>query len=86
MKDFEKELKALANKRRLAIIKYLKRAHEASVGEMAEEISLSLRSTSRHLAVLTSASVIESDQRGLYVFYRLAAKLRPATKSIVDLL
>lgn len=35
MKEFEKPPKALANRRRLAIVKYLKQNREAAVGEIA---------------------------------------------------
>lgn len=85
MKDFEKVLKALANRRRLAIVQYLKDHKEAPVGEIAAAIRLSFRSTSRHLAVLASADVVERDQRSLQVFYRLGEPLHPAAKSIVKL-
>ncbi len=50
-RELEKQLKALANRRRLAILKYLKSKREASVGDIAEEINLSFKSTSKHLAV-----------------------------------
>ena len=43
MKELEKMLKALANRRRLAILKYLKENREAYVGNIADVIHLSLR-------------------------------------------
>jgi len=61
MKDFEKVLKALANRRRLSITRCLKDKGEASVGEIAEEIRLSFRSTSRHLGVLAAADILEKE-------------------------
>lgn len=85
MKELEKVLKAAANQRRLAIIKYLKERREATVGEIASAIKLSFRSTSRHLGVLAAADVVEREQRGLQMYYRLAARLPLAVKSILAL-
>jgi len=86
MKEFERTLKALANRRRLAIMKYLKTHKEAPVFEIAGEIHLSFKSTSKHLAVLLAADVVERDQRSLQMFYRLADRQKPIAKRIVDLL
>ena len=52
----EKILKAAANRRRLKILSYLKNHRKSSVGELAEEIKLSFKSTSRHLAILRPLS------------------------------
>jgi len=75
MKYPEKILKALANKRRLAIIRYLKTKKEASVGDIAEHIKLSFKSTSRHLAILSGADILDKEQRNVSVFYSLASNL-----------
>lgn len=85
MKEFEKILKALANKRRLAIVAYLKENREASVGEIAVEINLSFRSTSKHLSVLSAADIVEKDQRSLQIFYRLAENQKPVARAIIRL-
>jgi len=45
----EKVLKALANRRRLAILVFLKKNREGSVSRIAGAINLSFKSTSRHL-------------------------------------
>lgn len=86
MKLHEKPLKALANKRRLEIVKYLKENKEATVGDIAEHIKLSFKATSRHLAVLYGADILEKEQRGLSCFYSLAPKLPPVAKSVISLL
>lgn len=86
MKELEKILKALANKRRLAILKYLKKNKEASVGEIADEINLSFRSTSKHLGILTACDVVERDQRSSSVFYRLATIQKSVTRYILSIL
>jgi DNA-binding transcriptional ArsR family regulator len=82
MKQIEKILKALANRRRLAIVKYLKRVREATVGEIAEEIKLSFKATSKHLGVLASADIVEKEQRSLQMWYCLAPRLNHLAKYI----
>ena len=73
MATLERTLKAFANKRRLAILKYLKSHTEATVGELADSIKLSFRSTSKHLAVLSAVDIVEFDQRSKQIFYRLTS-------------
>lgn len=70
-KELERVLKALANKRRLAIISFLRKNKEANVGDIAETINLSIKSTSRHLAVLFGADILDKEQRSSEVFYSL---------------
>jgi DNA-binding transcriptional ArsR family regulator len=84
MKNLEKILKALANQRRLAILKYLKKHQEASVGEIAHEINLSFKSTSKHLNILATVNIIERDQRNLYVLYRLIRNQKFPVRHIID--
>ena len=69
--DIEKLLKALANNRRLAILKLIKRKKEVNVGTIATEIKLSFRSTSRHLKLLVLANILDREQIGLEVKYSL---------------
>ena len=71
MKELERVLKALANRRRLAIVKYLRKAKESTVGDIAEEIKLSFKATSKHLGILAQANVVDKDQRSLSMWYRL---------------
>ena len=85
MKEIEKQLKALANRRRLAIVMYLKKTKEAHVGNISEEIRLSYKSTSRHLGVLYSAGIVDKEQRSSEVFYRLSSPLRPTAKAVLGL-
>ena len=82
MKELERILKALANRRRLAIIKLLKNRKEASVTEIAERIRLSFKATSKHLNILSRVDLLDKEQRSLAVFYSLASD----QKSFVSLL
>lgn len=85
-KELERELKALANRRRLAIIKFLKRNKEASVGDIAEAIKLSFKSTSKHLAVLKGVDIVEHEQRSLSYYYKLVEPLPIVSQAILYLL
>ena len=79
-KDLLKILKALANKRRVEILRFLKKRKTASVGNIANTIKLSFTSTSKHLNILYIAGIIEREQRSLQIFYRLSIDL-PTTIS-----
>lgn len=83
MKDLEKILKALANRRRLIILKLLKERHEVSVSDIASHLRLSFRSTSRHLATLRAVEVVDREQKGLTVYYRIADNHHPILKHIL---
>lgn len=84
MKDYERMLKALANRRRLAILRYLRKQKEARVGEIAGAIKLSFKATSRHLQQLAAADILERDQRGLEMWYRIDKNLASPAKSILN--
>ncbi len=71
MKELERQYKALGNRRRLAIIKYLKSRGKASVGDIAKEIKLRIKSTSKHLRVLDAVNFVDHEQQSLHVFYFL---------------
>lgn len=85
-RELEKLLKVLANKRRLAILKYLKGNKEESVGTIADHINLSLKSTSKHLGLLITADILEKEQRSLRVFYSLTTKQQSIVMHVISLL
>ena len=85
MKELEKQLKALANSRRLKILKYLEKVGKASVTDIAREIKLSFKSTSRHLAVLRATEMVVADQQSLMVFYSLANPKAAIVRQVLDL-
>ncbi|HCU48078.1 TPA: ArsR family transcriptional regulator [Patescibacteria group bacterium] len=86
MTELERSLKVLANRRRLAIVRYLKRTRQASVSDIAAEIRLSFKATSNHLARLASAEVVEFEKVGLLVFYRLAGRLPKTVARLISLI
>ena len=86
IKPLERVLKALGNRRRLAIIRYLSRRKDATVTELAEAIRLSLTATSKHLAVLKGADIVADEKRSLLVIYSLVNPVQPAVKATLALL
>jgi DNA-binding transcriptional ArsR family regulator len=82
----ERPLKALANRRRLAILQYIKKRREASVGEIADALRLSIKATSKHLGILIAADILEREQRSLQVFYRISSDSPVAIKPLLTIL
>jgi len=72
--ETEKTLKAVANRRRLAILNCLKSRKESSVGAIARQIKLSFRSTSKHLSILYASGMLDREQRNVSMFYKLNPK------------
>jgi len=70
--ELERQLKVLANRRRLAILNILRKKNEMNVGDIADAIKLSLTSTSKHLLMLERAGFAEKEQKSLQVFYHIA--------------
>jgi len=79
----EKLLKALANRRRLKTLAYLRKNGKASVGELSDYLKLSFKSTSKHLLALKVADLVESEQVGLTRFYFLVQPLDPLVKLLL---
>ena len=85
MKKLEKLLKAFANARRLEILKNLLEKKDLTVGQLSKRIKLSFKSTSRHLAVLFAADLVEKDQHSLEMRYRICQKQVTIIKTILNL-
>ncbi len=80
----EKVLKALGNQKRLEIIWYLKQKKEANVGSISEEIKITFKATSKHLAILSANNILGKNKRGLGVFYFLSQEQNPIAKYIIS--
>lgn len=81
----EKILKALANRRRIKILKYLAANKKASVTELAGHLKLSFKSTSKHLVVLKNADIVEAEQVSLVYFYSLVYPISPLVKQLLSI-
>jgi DNA-binding transcriptional ArsR family regulator len=82
----ERILKALANRRRLAILGLLEKRGELSVAEIASGIKLSFKATSKHLLILAHVDIVDRRQESLTVFYRLAKPVAPLVRAALNLL
>jgi DNA-binding transcriptional ArsR family regulator len=85
-KELEKILKALANRRRVAILKYLKRVGRASVGDISEVIKLSFKATSKHLMILSNADIVDKEQVSLSMFYFLPKTNHPIVSKVLSII
>ena len=65
-----KVMKAMAHPSRLFVIQQLSYG-EHCVCELRDMIGADLSTVSKHLSVLKEAGIVETDKRGVQVFYRL---------------
>lgn len=86
LRKLEKILKALANRRRLAILEQLKLNKDSSVGDIARAINPSIKATSKHLNILLSLDILEKDQVSTQIFYRLSSDQKQITKHLLSLI
>ena len=85
-KELERVLKALANRRRLFILTALKKHGRMTVGDIARTIKLSFKATSKHLAILASAGIVDKVQESLTMNYFIIASLPAGARHIISLL
>jgi len=85
-RGLERVLKALANRRRLAMVRYIGKQKEATVGEVAGHMKLSFKATSKHLALLAAAGILEKDQRSKLMFCRIASDIPKIARHTLALL
>jgi ArsR family transcriptional regulator len=66
-------LKALADPARLRLISLIESApgHEASVGQLTDEMRLAQPTVSHHLRILVNSGILERDKRGVWAYYRI---------------
>lgn len=82
-KELERTLKAVGNKRRLAIVGFLKNKKAgANVGDIAEAIKLSYKSTSHHLRMMASAGILLREQTSVDAVFTLAQSSDPVLRAL----
>lgn len=86
MKKLEKITKAFGNISRLKILQFLKRRKEASVIEISGGTQCSYKATSKHLSILFRVDIVDREQRGYEMQYRLSDTLDPAAKMLITFL
>ena len=63
--------KALANQRRLTIIKLLAN-NSISVSDLSRELKVTIKSASKHLGKLERENLIHKEQKGKFVMYQIS--------------
>ena len=81
LRTAERILKALANSRRLMIIRHLRNTQGSSVGNIADSIKLSFKATSKHLTILTAVDITEKKQVSTVMQYSLQSPMHPVVKT-----
>jgi len=78
--------KALADPTRVRIVSMLARSEEpACVCELIPSLGLSQPTVSHHLKKLTSAGLLEREQRGKWAFFSLSAEAVEKLAAVADL-
>lgn len=80
----ERQLRALAGRKRIEILSFLKKNRISSSGEIAKVIGISFTATSQHLKILSDANIVTSIKRGLFVTYRLFVPQNPVVKEVLE--
>jgi len=87
MKKLEKIFKAFGNTNRIKILKYLlSRRDGASVGMIKDAVGCSYKAASKHLAILFANDIVDREQAGYGIDYRVADNPRPEISTLLNLL
>jgi DNA-binding transcriptional ArsR family regulator len=86
MKKLEKTIKAFGNVSRLKILQYLKKNKFASVTNIAEGTKCSYKATSKHLAILFQADIVDREQVAYEMHYKLSDDTDSATETLLKLI
>jgi ArsR family transcriptional regulator len=77
-------MKALADPTRLTMIASLWKADAPiCICDFTAGLGLSQPTISHHMAKLKDAGLVDSEKRGIWIYYRLRDKLVPATRRIL---
>ena len=77
-------MKALADPTRLTMIASLWKADAPiCICDFTAGLELSQPTISHHMAKLKEAGLVDSEKRGIWIYYRLRDKLAPATRRIL---
>ena len=76
--------RVLANINRLKIIKMLSDGRRMSVGDIADNLKISFKATSNHLAILKNLDVLEAQGEAGHVFYSLNSQMPSDFRNILN--
>jgi DNA-binding transcriptional ArsR family regulator len=78
-------MKALADPTRLTMVASLwKSAAPICICDFTGGLDLSQPTISHHMAKLKEVGLVESEKRGIWIYYRLSADLAPATRKLLS--
>ena len=83
LSDQERLYKALANRKRIAILRYLKNNGDHSVSDVADHIGISDTATSKHLLALQEASLVQTGTHERPALYRIRKRQSERVKRIL---
>lgn len=86
IRNLEQKLRAIANARRLVILRELQKNKSMTVGDIAESVRLKIAPTSQHLRILKAAGIIEYKRKGKYVTYCLSLKQEEPIRKVLSML
>jgi DNA-binding transcriptional ArsR family regulator len=69
MKRWTQLFKVFASISRLRIVKFLSSEKECTVSQIAREIHVSFKGTSRHLGILSALDILNSNGKDGHVYY-----------------
>ena len=84
MSEIVQILKAIANERRLKILRILNNEAGKSVSDLSGDIHLSFKATSRHLQKLKDARLVLSEQRNTNQHYSLSKEISSIIKALIN--
>jgi ArsR family transcriptional regulator len=77
-------MKALADPTRLTMLASLWKADDPiCICDFTAGLALTQPTISHHMAKLKEAGLVESEKRGIWIYYRLRDKLPPATRRLL---
>lgn len=80
-------LKALADPTRLQMVGILKRSAEpVCICDFTAAFDLSQPTISHHMAKLRAAGLVDVSKSGIWAYYRLAGRLEPKTRALLEVL
>ncbi len=71
-KQLERYFKGVSNHKRIAILFFVHKNKEMTLGEISDEIKGNLKTTALHVQKLVNAGLLRKERRGLSVFHTLS--------------
>lgn len=85
LKQWSTIFRGLGNPNRLGILRILSEVDKMSVSELAKEIDITLKNTSRNLSILLNLDLVEFKGKHDRVYYSLNPKLDGRAKLILKI-